>query len=201
MSIKEHGYALGVNLVLSPPVTKSSLMSFARSSTDDALNPDDLNMINMVYCGGPLTLNFGISAKAGKDSADLLNHPSYHLQELKVSLKLRGNISALLDQDSDAQLKQLIKQKRLQQHVSLMPFPVLVRKFPPKKKWNNAMEELNLMDSISCALSGGLPKEGSLKQANDLQLCGDQASACDLFVIRNPSAQPNVREREIQVIV
>jgi WD40 repeat protein len=201
MSIKEHGYALGVNLVLSPPVTKSSLMSFARSSTDDALNPDDLNMINMVYCGGPLTLNFGISAKAGKDSADLLNHPSYHLQELKVSLKLRGNISALLDQDSDAQLKQLIKQKRLQQHVSLMPFPVLVRKFPPKKKWNNAMEELNLMDSMSCALSGGLPKEGSLKQANDLQLCGDQASACDLFVIRNPSAQPNVREREIQVIV
>ncbi len=201
MSIKEHGYALGVNLVLSPPVTKSSLMSFAQSSTDDALDPDDLNMINMIYFGGPLILKFGISAKAGKDAADLLNHPSYHLQELKVSLKLRGNISALLDQDSDAQLKQLIKQKRLQQHISLMPFPVLVRKLPPKKKWKNAMEELSLMESMSDALSGGLPKEGCLKQVNELQLCGNPASACDLFVIRNPSAQPNVREREIQVMV
>ena len=201
MSIKEHGYALGVNLVLSPPVTKSSLMSFTRSSSDDDGNLDDLNMINMIYFGGPINLKFGLSARKGKEVSDLvLNHPSYHWQELKVSLKLRGNISSLLDQTSDAALKQLIKQKRLQQYISLMPFPVLVRKRPPKKHFQNALEDLFKMDSMSSILSGGLPKEGGCKNASASQLSGDSAIACDLFLIRNPSAGAKARLRETKVM-
>jgi len=202
MSIHQHGYALGVLLSLSKQSHKAAIMRIGTSHSqqdDDGIAPD--LFVNTVYKGGPMTLAFALVATAaeGPDSSLVLSHPSHHAQQLAVSVKVRGNQSNLLDQTSDVQLMRLAKNKQLSQHMSLEPFPVLVKKRPPKALFKSVLNTLTSQSAAAAVLAGMVPKEGA--KTHDV---GDETRhksvLADLFVIRNPAASLEMREKEYRVL-
>jgi hypothetical protein len=196
LSIHQKGYALGLELGLSRINSSSTTHKMLQTATKGVT---DL-YINSIYLGGPIEIHFAMTVTPASGVSNLvLNHPAHQIQELEVSLKLRGNISRQLDQTTDAQLKQLIQQRRLQQHASLMPFPVHVRKLRPKAHLKAAVKSLMMEDRIANFLSiaGGSSKQLTSSEKKDL---GPDAVSADLYIIRSLHASPEVRSLENRVL-
>lgn len=198
LSINQKGYALGMELGLSKINHSATTHKMLNTTTQGVT---DL-YINTIYLGGPVEIHFAMTVTLARGSELVLNHPALQIQEVEVSLKLRGNISRQLDQTTEAQLQHLIKQKRLQQHVSFIPFPVHVRKLGPKAHLQAAAKHVMVEDRVVnfFSIAGGGRGEGLKRLTSAKAGLGPQAVAADLYVIRSLYASPEVRSLEARVL-
>ncbi len=196
LSVQLKGYALGVNIELG----KINLHEPNTASSDDDQDRTDL-FVNTIYLGGPLVWDFALKATAANGvSNSLLELPEYQSQNLELSLKLRGTVSSQFDNPSDARLKQIVTQKRLQQYVSVAPFPVIVRAIPPKARFQQGVfHVLQLLKSTEDREQVETGHLSSLSPLSSLD-CAHSAHCADLFIMRNPAAASETRSEEDHIL-
>jgi len=200
MTIQQCGYSLGVNLSLSHPGTLLEAKKFSTEKRSPELEVD------LKYIGGPLLQKFEIAACAvGGDSDLLLKHPSYNIQRVEVSVKLRGFIGRPNDgmsQVGTENARAFIQRQRLSQYVSLDSIQVQIQRVAAKAHFRSVAQNLLTSDLVSGIVMHqsmkGLPS--SEEDEKFYEKHAKEEHHCDLYIIRNPAVSVATRLLEFRVI-